>query len=200
MCIRDRVFPARGAAQAFVADQLGDSTGRYNGYMTMKPLVHISWIGLITLYAVGLPLIEPVPIMPRNFRKPRSGYIMSILAGPISGLLIAALAVGIYRICLLMVPSFSILLILRDLLLGCFAQNCVYLTCLLYTSVTGNHIGVNVGIIPQPGGENRFQKTVGGIFFDQSARAGFRDLLAPVSYTHLDVYKRQAALYPADSR
>ncbi len=125
------VFPARGAAQAFVADQLGDSTGRYNGYMTMKPLVHIGWIGLITLYAVGLPLIEPVPIVPRNFRKPRSGYIMSILAGPVSGLLIAALAVGIYRICLLVVPSFSILLILRDLLLGCFAQNCVYLTVLM---------------------------------------------------------------------
>ena len=125
------VFPARGAAQAFVADQLGDATPRYNGFLTMKPLVHVSWIGLITLYAVGLPIITPVPLNPRNFRNPRAGYIMSILAGPVSSLLIATLAVGLFRICLLVVSSEAVLVILQDLLLSHFAFNCVNLTVLM---------------------------------------------------------------------
>ena len=125
------VFPARGAAQAFVADQLGDATPRYNVFLTMKPLVHVSWIGLITLYAVGLPIITPVPLNPRNFRNPRAGYIMSILAGPVSSLLIATLAVGLFRICLLVVSSEAVLVILQDLLLSRFAFNCVNLTVLM---------------------------------------------------------------------
>lgn len=125
------VFPARGAAQAFVADRLGDSTPRYNGFLTMRPFVHMSWVGLVTLYAVGLPMITPVPLNPRNFRNPRSGYIMSILAGPVSGLLIAATAVGLYRVCLLMVSSGVVLFWLKYLLLSCFASNCVYLTVLM---------------------------------------------------------------------
>lgn len=97
----------------------------------MKPLVHVSWIGLITLYAVGLPIITPVPLNPRNFRNPRAGYIMSILAGPVSSLLIATLAVGLFRICLLVVSSEAVLVILQDLLLSRFAFNCVNLTVLM---------------------------------------------------------------------
>lgn len=69
------VFPARGAAQAFVADQLGDATPRYNGFLTMKPLVHVSWIGLITLYAVGLPIITPVPLNPGISAIPAPGIL-----------------------------------------------------------------------------------------------------------------------------
>ncbi len=125
------VFPARGAAQAFVADRLGDPTPRYNGFLTLKPLVHVSWIGIVTLYVVGLPIISPVPVNPRNFRNPRSGSIMSILAGPVSSLLIATLAVALYRICLLVVPSDAVLVMLQYLLLSCLAFNCVYLTVLM---------------------------------------------------------------------
>lgn len=86
------VFPARGMAQAFVAYNLGDPTAKYNGRLSMNPLAHMDKYGIVVLFLCGLGFIKPIPINSRNFRNPRRDMILTILAGPVMGLLVGMLA------------------------------------------------------------------------------------------------------------
>ena len=57
-------------AHAFVAYQMGDSTPKLQGRLTLDPLSHVNWIGLImfvylglvgqSLYRLTLPILEIV--------------------------------------------------------------------------------------------------------------------------------------------
>ena len=99
------VFPARGMAQAFVAYKLGDPTAKYNGRLSMNPLAHMDKYGIVVLFLCGLGFIKPIPINSRNFRNPRRDMILTILAGPVMGLLVGMLGVALYRVGLLFVTS-----------------------------------------------------------------------------------------------
>lgn len=87
------------AAHAWAADKLGDSTARALGRLTLNPLAHIDWIGtvafpLLAMYS-GLPLIgwaKPVPVNWANLRAPRRDFAAVALAGPVSNVLLAAVA------------------------------------------------------------------------------------------------------------
>jgi Zn-dependent protease len=90
------------AAHAWTADRLGDSTARQLGRLTLNPLAHLDWIGTVLFPLVamstGLPLIgwaKPVPVLWRNLRHPRRDFALVALAGPVSNLLLAAVAAAI---------------------------------------------------------------------------------------------------------
>jgi Zn-dependent protease len=86
-------------AHAWTADRLGDPTARLLGRVSFNPMVHADPIGTILFPLLasisGLPLIgwaKPVPVTVSRLRRRRRDYVLVAAAGPISNLLLAALA------------------------------------------------------------------------------------------------------------
>jgi Zn-dependent protease len=81
---------------AWVADQLGDSTARYLGRISLNPLVHLDPLGtmmmlMAALTGRGIGWGKPVPVNPRNLRYgPRVGMGIVSFAGPFANLATAA--------------------------------------------------------------------------------------------------------------
>jgi len=81
-------------AHGWVAKQFGDNTADQQGRLTLNPLKHIDLFG--TIIVPGLLLItftgfifgwaKPVPVDPRNFKKPRRAMMMVALAGPLANI------------------------------------------------------------------------------------------------------------------
>ncbi len=91
-------------AHAWTAYRLGDPTAKYSGRLTLNPLVHIDWFGLMALILVGFGWAKPVPVDPSRFRNPPAHMAIVAAAGPISNLLLALLGVIIYRISVFVAP------------------------------------------------------------------------------------------------
>ena len=84
-------FAYHELGHAVVADYLGDMTPRQHGRMTLNPLPHISWLGMVMLILVGFGWAV-TPINPHAFRgNPRTGHMIVALAGPAMNLLMAVL-------------------------------------------------------------------------------------------------------------
>lgn len=89
-------FPVHEFAHAAVAVWLGDETPRRQGRYTLNPLVHIDPFGAILILLAGFGWAKPVEWNPRNINvDPRLGSILVSLAGPVSNLIMAALALAI---------------------------------------------------------------------------------------------------------
>jgi Zn-dependent protease len=94
------------AAHAWTADKLGDPTARALGRVSLNPLVHIDWIGTVLLPLISMMsgfrfLIgwaKPVPVALRNLRHPRRDFMIVAAAGPISNILQAVVAAGLFRL------------------------------------------------------------------------------------------------------
>jgi len=80
-------------AHSLVTIRLGDDTPRRQGRLTLNPLAHIDLVGFILLVVAGFGWAKPVQINPANLRKPRRDEILIALAGPLSNLVFAMLAV-----------------------------------------------------------------------------------------------------------
>ncbi|MFP4357677.1 MAG: site-2 protease family protein [Puniceicoccaceae bacterium] len=87
-------------AHAWTAEKLGDSTARLMGRVTFNPVPHIDPVGTIIVPAFFLlasgggaffAWAKPVPVNPRNFRKPVRDDILVAMAGPASNLVICLL-------------------------------------------------------------------------------------------------------------
>lgn len=91
-------MPVHELAHAWAADRLGDDTPRLNGRLTMNPLRHLDPIGTVMLVFVGFGYAKPVPVNPLRFKNPRGGMALTALAGPLSNVLMAVVAVGIFRV------------------------------------------------------------------------------------------------------
>ena len=84
-------------AHGWMALQLGDSTARDSGRLTLNPIPHIDPIGsiaipLLSYLAAGSVFIawaKPVPINPANFHNFRRDDILVSIIGPFSNLLVA---------------------------------------------------------------------------------------------------------------
>jgi len=82
-------------AHSLVTVGLGDDTPRRQGRFTLNPLAHIDLIGFIMLVVAGFGWAKPVQINSSNLRKPRRDEILISLAGPVSNLVFAVVAVCI---------------------------------------------------------------------------------------------------------
>ncbi|MGN0701730.1 MAG: site-2 protease family protein [Lentihominibacter sp.] len=78
-------------AHAAVAYRLGDNTPKLQGRVTINPLAHIDWVGLVALIFCGFGWGQPVQINPYNFRKRRRDELLVAVAGVAMNLLVAAL-------------------------------------------------------------------------------------------------------------
>lgn len=79
---------------AGAATLLGDETPRRLGRLTLNPAAHIDPIGLLMVVLIGFGYARPVPINPRNMRRPWGGAAVAA-AGPLMNLLLAIAAVNL---------------------------------------------------------------------------------------------------------
>jgi Zn-dependent protease len=101
-------------SHGYVADELGDSTARDMGRLTLNPIKHIDPFGsiilplLMSLIPGGIILgwAKPVPYNPMNLKNPKKGGALIAFAGPASNLVVALVFAIFYRI-LTYVPQVS---------------------------------------------------------------------------------------------
>lgn len=99
-------------AHGAMAYQLGDSTAKYAGRLTLNPLKHLDPIGsflvplvLILTTGMGFGWAKPVPINPYNFRDQRYGAAKTALAGPGANLAVAL----IFGLALRFIPELGLI-------------------------------------------------------------------------------------------
>lgn len=84
------------ASHAYAAYKMGDDTAKNLGRLTLNPLKHLDPVGAVAMLFFGIGWAKPVPIMTRNFEKPKLGMILSAGAGPLSNLVLSIIGVLIY--------------------------------------------------------------------------------------------------------
>ena len=75
---------------------LGDPTAKRAGRLTLNPLKHVDLFGLVMLATVRFGWAKPVPVDMRRFKNPKMGMAITALAGPVSNLFLAAVAMMCY--------------------------------------------------------------------------------------------------------
>lgn len=85
-------------SHAFSAYQLGDSTAKNAGRLSLNPLRHIDPIGLLALMFFRFGWAKPVPVNPYQFRNvdEKTGMLLTALAGPMSNVLLCFIGVGVF--------------------------------------------------------------------------------------------------------
>jgi Zn-dependent protease len=85
-------------AHAWMAEKVGDSTGRYLGRITLNPIPHIDVFGTIILPLIAITSgglmfgwAKPVPYNPANLRDRKRGELLIAAAGPLSNVLLVIL-------------------------------------------------------------------------------------------------------------
>jgi len=71
---------------------LGDRTAATQGRLSLNPLHHVDWFGLLMLAVFHFGWAKPVSVDMRNFKHPKRDMAITALAGPVSNFLLAALA------------------------------------------------------------------------------------------------------------
>lgn len=71
---------------AYAAHRLGDDTAERAGRLTLNPMAHIDWLGLLTLILIGFGWGKPVPVNPYNLKYKKWGNALVALAGPLANL------------------------------------------------------------------------------------------------------------------
>ncbi len=94
------VLPFHEYAHAFAANKLGDPTARYQGRLSLNPMRHIDWFGAALIMLAGFGWAKPVPVNTRYFKRPKWDMALTALAGPVSNLLMAIVALLLKNIVL----------------------------------------------------------------------------------------------------
>lgn len=90
--------PVHECAHAWVAEKMGDDTGRQQGRITLNPFAHLTLWGSLMMVLVGFGWGKPVSVDPRNFKNPKKGMVLTSLAGPASNFIMAFLAMIVYKV------------------------------------------------------------------------------------------------------
>lgn len=81
-----------------IAYALGDDTAKNAGRLTLNPLAHIDWWGLVMMVVFRFGWAKPVPVNMYRFKKPKWGMAVTALAGPVSNVIIAAVFLLLYGV------------------------------------------------------------------------------------------------------
>lgn len=92
-------MPIHEWAHAWSAHELGDDTPRWEGRLSLNPLVHLDILGAILILLTGFGWAKPVPVNPYRMRRsPQAGMAISAFAGPASNLVVAMLCALPFRL------------------------------------------------------------------------------------------------------
>ncbi|MGN8967366.1 site-2 protease family protein [Intestinimonas sp. HCP28S3_D6] len=89
---------------------LGDPTAKRLHRLSLNPLRHIDPFGALMMLVAGFGWAKPVPVDPRYFRNPKLGMAITALAGPVSNLGMAYLALLLRAVLLALYHHSSALL------------------------------------------------------------------------------------------
>lgn len=84
-------FTTHEFSHALAATAMGDATPKRMGRLTLNPIAHIDFVGLIMLVLIGFGWGKPVPFNPYNLKYQKWGATLVALAGPFANLLNIAL-------------------------------------------------------------------------------------------------------------
>jgi len=101
-------LPAHEFAHAFAAVKWGDETPRIHGRYTLNPFAHFDIPGFIMLMVVRFGWAKPVPINPYNFRDIKKGYFWTSVAGVLTNITLAFIAIPLYIVCFTYLPDIGI--------------------------------------------------------------------------------------------
>lgn len=102
---------AHEAAHGLVAYLFGDDTAKRSGRLTLNPISHLDPMGTFMLFFVGFGWARPVPVNYYNLRNFRAGLIFVSLAGCLTNILIAIIAMFLLQFQgVSSNPAFSIIL------------------------------------------------------------------------------------------
>ena len=79
-------------AHGLVASWFGDDTARYSGRLTLNPMAHLDPVGTLMLVFIGFGWAKPVPVNYNNLSNARLGVVSVALAGCVTNILIAMVA------------------------------------------------------------------------------------------------------------
>jgi len=93
-------------SHARTAYKLGDPTAKALGRMTINPLKHLDYFGLISFLIIGFGWAKPVPVNPLNFTNQRRGMFLVSISGVLMNIFLAFICCGIYFFYVKNVASF----------------------------------------------------------------------------------------------
>lgn len=102
------------AAHGYAAYLMGDTTARDQGRLTINPLRHIDFVGLLSMIVFRFGWAKPVPVNPRRFRKPKLGMAIVALAGPLANIIWTFFCVLIFYLCRIWFPGSAAALAVSD--------------------------------------------------------------------------------------
>ncbi len=94
-------------AHAFVAYKLGDPTAKNMGRMSLDPMRHMDWVGLLFFVFFRIGWAKPVIVNSRNLKHFRRDDILISMAGVVTNLLIAFIVFGVLFYLNIFVPDFN---------------------------------------------------------------------------------------------
>ena len=83
-------------SHAYAAYKLGDDTAKNLGRLSINPIKHLDPIGALCMLFFRFGWAKPVPINPRNLKKPKRDFAVSALAGPLSNLILGFIFSGVF--------------------------------------------------------------------------------------------------------
>lgn len=75
-------------AHAFVADRLGDKTPKFQGRLTLNPIMHIDIIGFVMILLVGFGWAKPVQTNPSAYKNYYKDDLKVSFAGPFANFIL----------------------------------------------------------------------------------------------------------------
>ena len=128
-------------SHGYVAYLLGDDTAKSMGRLTINPLKHLDPIGSLTMIFFRFGWAKPVPINPRNFKKPKRDFALTAIAGPLSNIILALFSSLLFLLFLKAYQGAE----------AGFGKSLLYNTTLFFSIFTSLNVGLGVfNLIPVP--------------------------------------------------
>ena len=91
-------IPFHECGHALAAWLLGDDTAKRQGRLSLNPLAHFDLLGTLCMVFAGVGWAKPVSTNPRNFKNPKWGMALTALAGPVANIVLAYLAMVLWKV------------------------------------------------------------------------------------------------------
>ena len=101
---------------------LADPTAKQQGRLSLNPFRHFDLLGTLCMVFAGVGWAKPVSTDPRNFKNPKQGMALTALAGPVANLILAYLAMVVWKLLYYWAPVND-----ATIFLALFLQYFVYL-------------------------------------------------------------------------
>ena len=92
-------------SHGWVAYKLGDTTAKEAGRLSLNPLKHVDWLGVLAMLILGFGWAKPVPVNPYRFKKSGArGIVWVSIAGPVSNVIFAFFLLLVWEIIAAILP------------------------------------------------------------------------------------------------